>query len=237
MVNGDIPFETDSQIKRAAISFRPELQLSKECKDLVRRCLDIDVSSRICLADIKRHPWLSAERIAEKPLQNVTPAPVVVQQPMPQQQQTQEQQVEESRPTPPQLVRMLSQPVDVPGATGEDKAKEADESFSVESGFGDDSSLSATSSAMPSPLMSSKSGANAASSSAAAKPKSLESAFGDDEMMYSPSKSGKNSTTSSSSSGGDRMDDDDEDFGMALKEDDEMNGLMIAAGGAAPMSL
>ena len=65
MLCGDIPFETDSQIKRAALSFRPELKLSAEARDLVLRCLDPDTSSRIGLEAIAAHPWLRAAAAAE----------------------------------------------------------------------------------------------------------------------------------------------------------------------------
>merc|ERR1719284_2278418 len=65
MVNGDIPFETDSQIKRANVHFRTELRLSTECQDLVRRCLEVDVGSRITLEEMRAHPWLAEVKAAE----------------------------------------------------------------------------------------------------------------------------------------------------------------------------
>ena len=66
MVNGDIPFETDSQIKRANVHFRTELRLSTECQDLVRRCLEVDVGSRITLEEMRAHPWLAEVKAAEE---------------------------------------------------------------------------------------------------------------------------------------------------------------------------
>lgn len=65
MLCGDIPFETDPQIKRAAISFRPELKLSAEARDLVLRCLDPDTASRVGLEAIAAHPWLRAPAAAQ----------------------------------------------------------------------------------------------------------------------------------------------------------------------------
>ena len=59
MVNGNIPFETDPQIKRADVQFRSELGLSTECQDLIRCCLEINVGRRITLAQISDHPWLA----------------------------------------------------------------------------------------------------------------------------------------------------------------------------------
>ena len=100
-VNGDIPFETDSQIKRANLHFRTELRLSTECQDLVRRCLEIDVGSRITLAEMRDHPWLKEVKVnteeqktAMGPLEDVTPSA--------------------AKAALPQLMRTLSKPVDVP---------------------------------------------------------------------------------------------------------------------------
>jgi serine/threonine protein kinase len=59
MVCGDIPFESDAQIKRAQLYWRPELNISHECKDLISRCLVIEPQSRIKLNQLKTHPWLA----------------------------------------------------------------------------------------------------------------------------------------------------------------------------------
>ena len=59
MVCGDIPFETDAQIKRADLYWRPELRLSQEVKDLISRCLATDPQARIKLHQLKAHPWLA----------------------------------------------------------------------------------------------------------------------------------------------------------------------------------
>jgi len=60
MVCGDIPFETDNQIKKAQVVFKPTLGLSEEVKDLIRACLTISTSERITLDAILSHPWVTA---------------------------------------------------------------------------------------------------------------------------------------------------------------------------------
>merc|ERR1712062_470121 len=60
MVCGDIPFETDNQIKRAQILFKPSLRLSEEVKDLIRACLTISTSERISLDGLLSHPWATS---------------------------------------------------------------------------------------------------------------------------------------------------------------------------------
>eukprot|EP00096_Caligus_rogercresseyi_P009145 TRINITY_DN3054_c0_g1_i1.p1 TRINITY_DN3054_c0_g1~~TRINITY_DN3054_c0_g1_i1.p1 ORF type:complete len:410 (-),score=145.77 TRINITY_DN3054_c0_g1_i1:442-1671(-) len=59
MVCGDIPFESDIQIKNARISFRDDLKLSPELKDLIRRCLLVNPSERITLSELQSHYWLT----------------------------------------------------------------------------------------------------------------------------------------------------------------------------------
>jgi serine/threonine protein kinase len=83
MVCGDIPFETDSQIKKASLYFREGLGLSEELKDLIRQCLNVASSERITLAKLAEHPWLKtrpeAEAVRDRPvLQRTISAPVNV---------------------------------------------------------------------------------------------------------------------------------------------------------------
>ena len=66
MVCGDIPFETDAQIKLAHLSFRPELRLSHDVIDCIKRCLTVSQSERITLTQLQSHPWLNEEREASK---------------------------------------------------------------------------------------------------------------------------------------------------------------------------
>ena len=74
MVCGDIPFESDEQICSAELRFRQ--RISEPCKDLLHRCirvevsrlcalqelcnlsLNLQVSERASLEEILRHPWM-----------------------------------------------------------------------------------------------------------------------------------------------------------------------------------
>jgi serine/threonine protein kinase len=58
MVCGDIPFETDAQIKLAHLNFRPELRLSNDVIDIIKRCLTVSQNERITLTQLQQHPWL-----------------------------------------------------------------------------------------------------------------------------------------------------------------------------------
>jgi len=60
MVCGDIPFETDNQIKKAQVIFKSSLGLSEEVKDLIRACLTISTSDRISLDGLLSHPWATS---------------------------------------------------------------------------------------------------------------------------------------------------------------------------------
>lgn len=59
MVCGDVPFELDDQILDNKVSFRGIL-LSRECKDLIRRCLQFLPKNRPNLDEILRHDWMTA---------------------------------------------------------------------------------------------------------------------------------------------------------------------------------
>ena len=61
MVCGDIPFETDAQIKHANVTFRPELRLSSKVKDCIEQCLTVAQSERCTLKQLLQHPWLNPE--------------------------------------------------------------------------------------------------------------------------------------------------------------------------------
>jgi len=94
MVCGDIPFETDNQIKKAQVLFKPALGLSDEVKTLIRSCLSITTGDRITLSGISSHPWMK-EQEQQRPnlLRTVsTPMDVIPQPQQPQQQQQQQQQ-------------------------------------------------------------------------------------------------------------------------------------------------
>ena len=82
MVCGDIPFETDSQIKKASVYFRESLGLSEEVKSLIRACLNVSSSERVSLSTLAEHPWLKSketEQQKERPvLQRTISSPVNV---------------------------------------------------------------------------------------------------------------------------------------------------------------
>lgn len=65
MVCGDIPFETDSDIKRAFIQFREGLNLSEDLKDLIRSCLTISTKHRISLQELSQHRWMKPTQVSE----------------------------------------------------------------------------------------------------------------------------------------------------------------------------
>ncbi|GAB1609662.1 serine/threonine-protein kinase pim-1-like [Argonauta hians] len=56
MVCGDIPFERDDQIVKAELQFKDNL--SKDVKDLIRKCLSVRQSERPTLKDILDHKWM-----------------------------------------------------------------------------------------------------------------------------------------------------------------------------------
>jgi len=58
MVCGDIPFEKDEEICNAEVTFKHNV--SKECQNLILRCLKIRPNDRIRLEEILCHPWLAS---------------------------------------------------------------------------------------------------------------------------------------------------------------------------------
>ncbi|XP_059140495.1 serine/threonine-protein kinase pim-3-like isoform X2 [Physella acuta] len=57
LVNGDIPFEQDEQIKAAHLHYKADL--SPACKDLIRKCLSVEPQHRPTLDQILSHPWMN----------------------------------------------------------------------------------------------------------------------------------------------------------------------------------
>uniref|UniRef100_A0AC34Q2J4 Protein kinase domain-containing protein n=1 Tax=Panagrolaimus sp. JU765 TaxID=591449 RepID=A0AC34Q2J4_9BILA len=56
MVMGDIPFHRDYEICAALLRWRR--YISDDCKDLIRKCLTVDIDQRIRLDDILNHRWM-----------------------------------------------------------------------------------------------------------------------------------------------------------------------------------
>lgn len=55
MVVGDIPFENDKEICEAKLDFPKDI--SSECQELIRGCLEVLPQNRILLSDILSHRW------------------------------------------------------------------------------------------------------------------------------------------------------------------------------------
>ena len=60
MVVGDIPFENDKEICDAKLKFPKDV--SSDCQDLIRACLEISPQDRIKLSDILAHRWFSQKK-------------------------------------------------------------------------------------------------------------------------------------------------------------------------------
>ncbi|BGP19199.1 hypothetical protein JCM10213_002106 [Rhodosporidiobolus nylandii] len=58
LVTGECPF-TDAEAAKAGRISRPKVRLAPEVEHLMRCCLEVDVSRRITISQIRRHPWLS----------------------------------------------------------------------------------------------------------------------------------------------------------------------------------
>ena len=57
LVNGDIPFEEDHEIKAAHLHYKTDTSTS--CRDLIRKCLSVDPAQRPTLEVIMSHPWMT----------------------------------------------------------------------------------------------------------------------------------------------------------------------------------
>ncbi|GAA5853680.1 hypothetical protein JCM8547_007411 [Rhodosporidiobolus lusitaniae] len=58
LVTGECPFSDAEAAKQGRIS-RPKVRLNPECEHLMRSCLEVDISRRITVSQIRRHPWLN----------------------------------------------------------------------------------------------------------------------------------------------------------------------------------
>ena len=59
MVIGDRPFKRVAEIKRAQLHI--EVDLTVECEDIIRRCLEPKPKRRVTLNELCRHPWLGED--------------------------------------------------------------------------------------------------------------------------------------------------------------------------------
>jgi serine/threonine protein kinase len=59
MLCGDIPFETDEEIRRGNLVWFDQLNLSDMAKCLVEGCLAMDHAERMTLQQVRDHPWLA----------------------------------------------------------------------------------------------------------------------------------------------------------------------------------
>ncbi|BGO94391.1 hypothetical protein NBRC10512_002089 [Rhodotorula toruloides] len=58
LVTGECPF-SDAEAAKAGRLSRPKIRVQPEIEHLLRACLEVDVSKRISVAQIRRHPWLA----------------------------------------------------------------------------------------------------------------------------------------------------------------------------------
>ncbi|BGP26894.1 serine/threonine protein kinase [Rhodotorula toruloides] len=58
LVTGECPF-SDAEAAKAGRLSKPKIRVRPEIEHLLRACLEVDVSKRISVAQIRRHPWLA----------------------------------------------------------------------------------------------------------------------------------------------------------------------------------
>lgn len=59
MVSGDIPFDEPDKILEASVEFKGNLSI--DCRDLIKKCLNVQSSARPTLKEILDHQWMSTE--------------------------------------------------------------------------------------------------------------------------------------------------------------------------------
>ena len=59
LVTGECPF-VDAEAAKAGALSRPKVRLNPEVEHLMHACLEVDISKRITISQIRRHPWMSA---------------------------------------------------------------------------------------------------------------------------------------------------------------------------------
>jgi len=76
LINGDIPFEQDYQIKAAQLHYKTNP--SNQCRDLIRKCLSIDPAQRPTLEAIMSYPWMTRVTVAQVPAKRTSQTGKVV---------------------------------------------------------------------------------------------------------------------------------------------------------------
>ncbi|GAA5837266.1 hypothetical protein JCM11251_004950 [Rhodosporidiobolus azoricus] len=59
LMTGECPF-ADAEAAKAGRISRPKVRLQPEVEHLMRSCLEVDVSRRMTIAQVRRHPWLNS---------------------------------------------------------------------------------------------------------------------------------------------------------------------------------
>ena len=69
MLCGDVPYETDQQIRDGDLKWRDDVEVSPLVQDLVHKCLHQNPDERISLSKILKHSWVSKQdkHIVNKP--------------------------------------------------------------------------------------------------------------------------------------------------------------------------
>ncbi len=65
MLCGDVPYETDEQIRTGDIVWKDDVKISPLAKDLIESCLRPDPDERITLSSIKNHTWMKISRVSK----------------------------------------------------------------------------------------------------------------------------------------------------------------------------
>ncbi len=71
MLCGDVPYETDEQIRTGDIVWKDDVKISPLAKDLIESCLRPDPDERITLSSIKNHTWMKISRVSKSSIRVV----------------------------------------------------------------------------------------------------------------------------------------------------------------------
>ena len=59
MLYGDVPYETDHEIREGVIPWREDIKVSNQVRDLIEKCLAPEPEDRPSLLSLRNHPWLT----------------------------------------------------------------------------------------------------------------------------------------------------------------------------------